>query len=44
MCCGYIEGMVDLLIFVGLKLVGVLCELMNLDGMMMCGDDVECFV
>lgn len=36
MCGGYIEVIIDLMMLVGFKLVGVLCELINDDGMMVC--------
>jgi len=40
---GHTEGTVDLSILAGLKPAGVLCELMNPDGTMTRGDDVERF-
>ncbi|CAE6775193.1 3,4-dihydroxy-2-butanone 4-phosphate synthase [Paraburkholderia nemoris] len=40
---GHTEGTVDLAILAGLKPAGVLCELMNADGTMMRGADVERF-
>jgi 3,4-dihydroxy 2-butanone 4-phosphate synthase len=40
---GHTEGTVDLAILAGLKPAGVLCELMNEDGTMMRGADVEQF-
>lgn len=35
---------VDLVCIVGLYLVGVICEVMNEDGTMVCVFDFECFV
>ncbi|TGR36284.1 3,4-dihydroxy-2-butanone-4-phosphate synthase, partial [bacterium M00.F.Ca.ET.199.01.1.1] len=40
---GHTEGTVDLAILAGLKPAGVLCELMNADGTMTRGADVERF-
>lgn len=40
---GHTEGAVDLAALAGLKPAGVLCELMNADGTMMRGGDVERF-
>ncbi|RKP49136.1 3,4-dihydroxy-2-butanone-4-phosphate synthase [Trinickia fusca] len=40
---GHTEGTVDLAILAGLKPAGVLCELMNPDGTMMRGSDVDRF-
>jgi 3,4-dihydroxy 2-butanone 4-phosphate synthase len=40
---GHTEGTVDLAVLAGLKPAGVLCELMNADGTMMRGADVERF-
>src|SRR5215469_2989184 len=40
---GHTEGTVDLVTLAGLKPAGVLCELMNADGTMMRGADVEHF-
>ncbi|HTI18196.1 MAG TPA: 3,4-dihydroxy-2-butanone-4-phosphate synthase [Trinickia sp.] len=40
---GHTEGTVDLAVLAGLKAAGVLCELMNPDGTMMRGADVERF-
>jgi 3,4-dihydroxy 2-butanone 4-phosphate synthase len=40
---GHTEGTVDLAVLAGLKPAGVLCELMNPDGTMMRGVDVERF-
>ncbi|MEX3930665.1 3,4-dihydroxy-2-butanone-4-phosphate synthase [Paraburkholderia phymatum] len=40
---GHTEGTVDLVTLAGLKPAGVLCELMNADGTMMRGADVERF-
>jgi 3,4-dihydroxy 2-butanone 4-phosphate synthase len=40
---GHTEGTIDLCWLAGLKPAGVLCELMNPDGTMMRGDDVERF-
>lgn len=40
---GHTEGTVDLAILAGLKPAGVLCELMNPDGTMARGADVERF-
>lgn len=43
-CVGYIEVVVDILCFVGLNLVGVICEIMNDDGIMVCLFDLVVFV
>ncbi len=40
---GHTEGSVDLAIMAGLQPAAVLCELMNPDGTMMRGDDIERF-
>jgi len=40
---GHTEGTVDLVTLAGLKPAGVLCELMNADGTMMRGADIERF-
>jgi 3,4-dihydroxy 2-butanone 4-phosphate synthase len=40
---GHTEGTVDLVTLAGLTPAGVLCELMNADGTMMRGEDVERF-
>ncbi|GGY06930.1 3,4-dihydroxy-2-butanone-4-phosphate synthase [Massilia dura] len=40
---GHTEGSVDLAIMAGLAPAAVLCELMNPDGTMMRGDDIEAF-
>ena len=40
---GHTEGSVDLARMAGLRPAGVLCELMNPDGSMMRGDDIERF-
>jgi 3,4-dihydroxy 2-butanone 4-phosphate synthase len=40
---GHTEGTVDLAILAGLKPAGVLCELMNPDGTMTRGEQVERF-
>ncbi len=40
---GHTEGSVDLAIMAGLSPAAVLCELMNPDGTMMRGDDIEAF-
>jgi 3,4-dihydroxy 2-butanone 4-phosphate synthase len=40
---GHTEGAVDLSVMAGLEPAGVLCELMNADGSMMRGKDVERF-
>ncbi len=40
---GHTEGTVDLAMLAGLKPAGVLCELMNADGTMTRGADVERF-
>jgi len=40
---GHTEGAVDLAVLAGLKPAAVLCELMNQDGSMMRGDDIERF-
>jgi 3,4-dihydroxy 2-butanone 4-phosphate synthase len=40
---GHTEGTVDLVTLAGLKPAGVLCELMNADGTMMRGVEVERF-
>lgn len=43
-CVGYIEVGVDLVMLVGLELVGVLVEIFNLDGSMVCWLELEVFV
>lgn len=43
-CVGYIEVGVDLVMLVGLELVGVLVEILNLDGSMVCCLELEVFV
>jgi len=40
---GHTEGTVDLAVLAGLSPAGVLCELMNADGTMTRGEDVERF-
>lgn len=43
-CVGYIEVGVDLLCLVGLEFVGVIVEIFNEDGMMVCCLELEKFV
>lgn len=43
-CVGYIEVVVDILCMVGFYLVGVICEIMNDDGIMVCLLELVLFV
>jgi 3,4-dihydroxy 2-butanone 4-phosphate synthase len=43
MRAGHTEGAIDLAVLAGLSLAAVLCELMNPDGTMMRGEDIERF-
>lgn len=44
MCGGYTEVTIDLMMLAGFKLAGVLCELTNDDGMMVCAPECIEFV
>lgn len=43
-CVGYIEVVCDLVWMVGFELFGVICEVMNDDGSMVCWFELEVFV